>query len=93
LAQPIVAALFFTFVLGAALVATGLLRIILAIMLGRGARWPLLLAGFVTALLGIIILIGWPGDTFFVLGTLLGIDLLFWGIGAILLGLRLRQVI
>ena len=91
LAQPIVAALFFTLALGAAILAMGVVRIVLATMLGHGARWPLLFAGIVTAIVGLIILVGWPGNSFFVLGTLLGIDLLFWGIGAILLGLRLRQ--
>lgn len=90
LAQPLVAALFFTFALGAAILATGLMRIFLATRLGH-ARWPLLAAGALTALVGLVILLGWPGNSFFVLGTLLGIDLLFWGIAAILLGLRLRR--
>ncbi len=91
LAQPIVAAVFFTLALGAALLATGIVRIYLAAHLGPGARGPLLVAGAVTALVGVVILIGWPGDSFFVLGTLLGIDLLFRGAGTITLGLRLRQ--
>lgn len=92
LAQPLIAALFFTFVLGAAILVIGILRIFLATQLGRGARGPLLLAGIVTALVGIVVLIGWPANSFFVLGTLLGVDLLFWGVAAIFFGLRLRQI-
>jgi uncharacterized membrane protein HdeD (DUF308 family) len=91
LAQPIVAAVFFTLALGAAILVTGIVRIYLAAHLGSGARGPLLVAGVVTALVGLVILIGWPRDSFFVLGTLLGIDLLLRGAGTITLGLRLRQ--
>jgi uncharacterized membrane protein HdeD (DUF308 family) len=92
LAQPLVAALFFTFVLGLAMVAMGLVRIFLAAHLGPGGHWPVIAAAAVTALLGLFILVGWPGNSFVILGTLLGLDLLFWGGGGILFGLRLRRL-
>lgn len=91
LAQPLIAAILFTLALGAALLVTGIVRIYLASHLGAGARRPVLIAGAITALVGLVILIGWPTNSFFILGTLLGIDLLFWGGGAIALGLRLRR--
>ena len=39
------------------------------------------LARAVTFLLGLIIVIHWPLDSAYVLGTLLGVDLLFHGAG------------
>jgi uncharacterized membrane protein HdeD (DUF308 family) len=45
----------------------------------------------VTAIVGILILGGWPGNSFFVLGILLGLELVFWSAGRIFFGLRLRQ--
>jgi len=41
----------------------------------------LVAAAVSTAIVGIPILGGWPGDSFFVLGILLGLDLVFWGGG------------
>ena len=90
-AQPLVAAAAFTLMLGAGMFATGLIRIYFATKIDRGARGFLLSAGVLTALVGILILAGWPANSFFVLGILLGLDLVFWGAGWILFGLRLRQ--
>jgi uncharacterized membrane protein HdeD (DUF308 family) len=41
-------------------------------------------------LLGLIIVIHWPADSIWVLGTLLGVDLLFNGAGWVRFGLGLR---
>ena len=92
IAEPLSATLVITLLLGAGLLATGLVRVFLGWQMHeRTTRGPLLLAGAVTALLGLIIVLGWPGNSFFVLGTLLGIDLLFSGVSWILFGLRLRS--
>jgi uncharacterized membrane protein HdeD (DUF308 family) len=48
------------------------------------------LASAVTILLGLIIVIHWPADSVWVLGTLLGVDLLFNGSGWLSFGLGLR---
>jgi uncharacterized membrane protein HdeD (DUF308 family) len=45
-----------------------------------------------TALVGLLILIGWPSDSVFILGILLGLDLLFWGTAWIAFGLWLRSL-
>lgn len=90
LAQPLMAAAVFTLVLGASMAATGFIRIYVGTHLGPGARAPVIFAGFVTSAVGIIILIGWPANSFVVLGLLLGLDLMFWGVSWIALGLRLR---
>jgi len=44
----------------------------------------------VTALLGAVILASWPLSSLYVLGTLLGIDLLFHGGGWVAFGMGLR---
>lgn len=91
LAQPLVAAAFFTLVLGGGLIVTGAVRIFLGAHLGAPLRGPVLLAGGLTALLGILIVGGWPENSFMVLGVLLGLDLLFWGAAWIVFGLQLRR--
>lgn len=91
LAQPLMAAAVFTLVLGAGLLATGVLRIYVGSHLGGKARWPAILAGCVTALVGAIVLIGWPANSFIALGLLLGIDLIFWGASWLALGVHLRS--
>jgi len=45
----------------------------------------------VTGLLGLVIIVYWPGSSLYVLGTLLGIDLIFHGVGWIQFGLALRS--
>lgn len=90
-AQPLVAAAVFTLMLGAGMTATGAMRIYFATKIDPGARGVIFFAGVLTALVGILILAGWPANSFFVLGILLGLDLVFWGAGWIFFGLRLRQ--
>jgi len=58
---------------------------------GSRLRGPLILSGIVTALLGLIIVTGWPGNSLFVIGLLLGIELVFSGVNWIFFGLRLRS--
>lgn len=90
LAQPLMAAAVFTLVLGTAMVAMGVIRIYVGARLGPGARGPGILAGFITMAVGAVIILGWPANSFIVLGLLLGLDLMFWGASWIVLGLRLR---
>ena len=91
IAEPLPATLVITLILGAGLLATGVIRLIAGFgRHDRETRLPLLVGGTVTALLGLIIVVGWPGNSLFVIGTLLGIDLLFNGIAWIMFGLRLR---
>jgi uncharacterized membrane protein HdeD (DUF308 family) len=92
IAQPIFAASAFTLILGAGLAATGFLRIVLGISLsGNRPRGLVLLTGAITLLLGLVIVLGWPGNSAIVLGALLSADLLFYGLGWIAFGLALRS--
>jgi uncharacterized membrane protein HdeD (DUF308 family) len=90
LAQPLIAAAFFTLLLGIAMIATGSVRIYFAAHLEAPLRRPVLFAGLLTLSIGVIIVAGWPADSFLILGVLLGLDLLFWGAAWIGLGLLLR---
>ena len=91
LAQPLIAAAFFTLLLGGGMIATGVVRIYLGAHLGGPLRGPVLLAAALTALVGILIVAGWPANSFVILGVLLGLDLAFWGAAWIGFGLRLRR--
>ena len=89
--DPVPASVIITLFLGAGLLAAGIVRVVTAFSAhDRQVRAPLVLAGAVTALLGLIIVVGWPGNSMLILGTLLGVDLLFTGIGWVAFGLRLR---
>ena len=90
LAQPLMAATVFTLFIGAALLATGVVRVVAGFGMTHGPKGMVILAGIVTALLGILIVAGWPASSLVVLGTFLGIDLLFYGATWIAFALRLR---
>lgn len=90
--NPLLAASVLTLLLGAALVVSGVMRIVLAFSMREGMSWTtLVLSGVVSLLLGLIILVHWPVSGLFVLGTLLGIDLLIIGIGWIFVGFGLKS--
>ena len=92
LAQPLVAAAFYTLMLGAALLVTGLLRIFAATKITSGPKGLLILAGIITAMLGLMIIMDWPGASTYVLGLFLGLDLLFYGTGWAAFAMRLRTL-
>ena len=92
LAQPLIAAAGYTLLIGAALVATGVARIVAAFRLPSGNKAMVGLAGAITVLLGAMILASWPASGLFVLGTFLGIDLLFYGFSWMAFGMRLKAL-
>jgi uncharacterized membrane protein HdeD (DUF308 family) len=93
IARPMLAASVFTLMLGAGFLATGVLRTVLGFQRvpDGGSRGLVIASGIVTIILGLIILLGWPENSIFVLGTLLAVDLIIWGIGWISFGLALRN--
>ena len=90
-AQPLHAAVILTLLLGASLIATGVIRVAIGAHLASHARTMVILGGVVTALVGLLVVFGWPGNSLVILGTLLGVDLLFTGLAWIGFGLRLRR--
>jgi aquaporin Z len=90
--NPMLAAGFLTLLLGAGFVASGMIRIFLAFQLPKDAPWGFVVfSGIVTLLLGVIILAHWPVSSLWVLGTFLGVDLIFAGSSWMGLGLSLRR--
>jgi uncharacterized membrane protein HdeD (DUF308 family) len=92
--NPLLAAAVLTLVLGASLVASGLVRIFLAFSMKRESPWIwVALSGLITLLLGGIILAHWPVSSVYTLGIFLGIDLVFAGASWIGLGFGLRRAV
>jgi uncharacterized membrane protein HdeD (DUF308 family) len=90
--NPLLAAVLLTLVLGASLVASGIMRIILAFGMKRETPWIwVALSGVITLLLGLLIIARWPINSVYILGLFLGIDLIMAGAGWIGIGLGLRR--
>jgi aquaporin Z len=90
--NPLLAAGFLTLLLGALLVASGIIRSILAFQLPVDApRVLVFFSGILSLVVGGIILAQWPGSTIWVLGTLLAVDLIFAGVSWIGVGIGLKR--
>jgi uncharacterized membrane protein HdeD (DUF308 family) len=90
--NPLLAAALLTLILGASLVASGIMRIVLAFSIKQETPWIwVLLSGVITLLLGLLILAHWPVSSLYILGLFLGIDLIMAGTGWIGLGFGLRR--
>ena len=79
LANPLAATIKLTLILGIIWLVSGVLRIVLAGVLWRDSGWLLLLSGIIGVLAGGIIISEWPQSGLWVLGLVLGVDLLFQG--------------
>ncbi len=92
--NPFLTAIWLTLFLGAALVASGVMRIFLAFNMKHGSPWVwVAVSGVITLLLGLIILAHWPFSAVYTLGIFLGVDLVFAGVSWIGLGLGLRNAV
>ena len=91
--NPLFAAVLLTLILGASLVASGVVRLFLAFNMKRETPWIwVALSAVITLLLGVLILARWPVNSVYILGLFLGIDLIMAGAGWIGLGLGLHRV-
>ena len=90
--NPTLASVVLTLLLGAGLIAAGVVRGYLGTQLPADQpRALIFLAAAVTIVLGLIIVSHWPLDSVYVLGTLLGVDLLFHGVGWVSFGMGLHS--
>jgi uncharacterized membrane protein HdeD (DUF308 family) len=91
LEDPERAATVLTLLIGAGFLVGGVLRIVFALV-ERFHAWPwVVLHGVIDLFLGGIILSGWPESSLWVIGLLLGIDLIFHGWSWVALGLAVRR--
>ncbi len=90
--NPLLTAVWLTLFLGAALVASGIVRIFLAFNMQHGSPWIwVVVSGLITLILGVIILVHWPFSAVYTLGIFLGVDLVFAGASWIGIGMGLRN--
>jgi uncharacterized membrane protein HdeD (DUF308 family) len=81
LTQPVGGALALTWVLGVVFVASGIARAYVGVRNRAQAGWLLLISGLLGIFAGLVILVGWPATGLWVIGFLLGIDLVLHGVG------------
>ena len=90
--NPLLTAVWLTLILGAALVASGVMRVFLGFNMQGGSPWIwVVVSGLITLLLGMIILIHWPVSSLWTLGIFLGVDLVFAGASWIGVGMGLHR--
>jgi|APFre7841882630_1041343.scaffolds.fasta_scaffold79337_2 aquaporin Z len=90
--NPLLAAGVLTLLLGAGLVASGLVRSVLAFQLPLNSpRVLVFFSGVLSLAVGALILAQLPGSSLWVIGTLLGVDLIFAGVSWIGEGFSLSR--
>ena len=90
--NPLLASAVLTLLLAASLVASGVVRAWIGYKhwSAKGSGW-IITAAIITALCGLVIAIGWPTNSLWVLGMFLAIDMIFQGWTAIALGFALKS--
>jgi uncharacterized membrane protein HdeD (DUF308 family) len=92
LVNPLEGALALTIVLAAFLVVEGIFKIIMAMRVRDHDGWGWLLAsGILSVILGALIWAQWPASGLWVIGLLVGIQLLFTGWSLVMLALAARR--
>jgi uncharacterized membrane protein HdeD (DUF308 family) len=94
LLHPVAGLASLTLLLGIYLFVEGILELILAFRLRPmpGSGW-MIFDGIITLILGGMIWRTWPSSTEWVIGTLVGISMLFSGISRLMLSLAARRVV
>jgi uncharacterized membrane protein HdeD (DUF308 family) len=92
LVYPLRGILTLTLVLATFFIAEGIAKTMMAIQLRSTPKWGwLLVSGLLALLLGVLIWIEFPSTAAWVLGILLGVDLVFSGVVLIMLALAYRS--
>jgi len=81
-----------TLILSAFFVASGILKIVIALQNRAFAQWDwLLVSGILGLFIGLLIALGWPASAVWAIGLLVGIDFTFTGAAMIALSLSARR--
>ena len=89
--DPILSAVYISLVIGALLVAAGIVRFITALRDRTHNGWGWVAASSVaTVIVGILILATWPAVGLWLLGMMLAVDLIFQGCGFVAFGFALK---
>ncbi len=91
IANPVAASFALTLVFAAFLIASGIMRFMLAWRYWHVLGWVLVLSGAVAVLAGGVILSGWPASGLWVLGLILGIDIVMYGVWWLAFAFALRR--
>lgn len=91
--DPVLASTVITLLLGAMLIASGVVRIVLALRERPRSAWGWVLTnGILGVLVGVIVLAGWPVNSLWILGLFLSVDLIAQGAGWLFVGIGLGRV-
>lgn len=92
LVYPLSGVVTLTLVLGICFLVSGTFKSLVALSSRKSQGWGMLLvSGLLGIVLGILILASWPSSSAWVIGLLVGIDLLFAGMTMIMLALAARN--
>lgn len=92
IAHPVLGVASLTLALACLFLVEGILDIFLFFKMRalRGAGW-ILLDGFITLLLGLLIYLQWPLSSFWAVGTLVGISMIISGVSRVMLSFAVRR--
>ncbi|MCK1286705.1 HdeD family acid-resistance protein [Bradyrhizobium sp. 44] len=88
LMQPAAGALILTSLLGAVLLASGIIRCVLSFAHWQQGGWLMLVSGVIGLVAGFLIVFGFPAISVWALGFLLGVDLISHGVAWLLYALQ-----
>ena len=91
LENPVLATTILTLILGFSLIAIGALRIAVAFQNRDISQWALMtLSGFLTIILGVLIVLQWPWSSLWAIGLFVSVDLIMSGANFIAIALAAK---
>jgi uncharacterized membrane protein HdeD (DUF308 family) len=91
--RPLAGAVGLTLVVGGWCIAFGLVQVVLALRKPRIPAWGWVLAAGVAGIaLGVMLFAGWPATGLWAIGLLVGVNLVFTGVGLLMVGLAIPSV-